>query len=479
MPRVGLVFLDELGWDFGDHPGKAWRARHAVDGPLLPISLAPPPILVAVASKTGSPVWCGAWMRMAGRLVVATAPDAVDEETRGRFPGATWVEGADDAGVSRALSEASRLTSDASWRWLAPERAPSPVSGAPTVGPWIEVEWSPVHGVAALASPLCAPDGQPALLLPGCGARLELLTGLRVPVPGLGPAPAGSHLTFAAAASGEAWTCGVETGPGAAVPVFDAFGRAIGVDPWQRVAWVGDRCRFGWCVPTAEGLAHWCINAHEWPCGHAKDIWSIEDNDPLWVQLAPDASACLSVYEHDALITPGAPVRWRDLGTLAVAERVRGAPWALLYQQDPAVTSFHGDPLDPDDEAGRGRHATVTLGPCAAARYCVGLEAPTYRLIGETVTRLGGPANEWVVYDDAHRERQRHPGRLLGGWDRWVVVLEGELLARIDLFTGERTPLGSPGRPFTDVVPIAGTARVLLVQAPETRDATTAWIRAV
>jgi hypothetical protein len=239
-------------------------------------------------------------------------------------------------------------------------------------------------------------------------------------------------------------------------------GRPIGIDPSARVAWAGGRCMFEWYVLTAAGPACWTPSSHDWPDGHGKKLYGYEDNEPLWVHLAPDASACLSVYEHDALLTPGLPLRWRAAGPVALAERSRGQPRALFFQRAGGDESFPGDPAVGDEDA-RDRFATVSLGPSDALRYVVGLDAPTWRLIGESGERLGGPEASFVIFDTSHRAARRGEGRLLAGWDRWIVLERGAQLVREDLITGAIEALGPAGREVTGAVAIPGSPNVVLV----------------
>ncbi len=467
-PSVGLVFLDDLQafapWSSDRAPG--WRAERGLDGPLLPPTVQPPLVVVAVARSAVHLRSSAPWLQLAARVVVVALPEV--EAARDALPGAEWFVAAReldlDARLDEALAAATDVAEDGAWTWLVDGGEPAP---AAPPGEWLEV--TRPEDPAALAPRLCARGGRPALFEPAAGALLDLLTGERADVGAPWASDAGP--VIAVAPSGRAWFWSPDgrgtfhwAEEGAAPEVTEGRwgGQAIGVDPAGRVAWAGYRTTFHWWVPGRRRPVFFTPSAHEWPCGHAKKLYGFEDNDPCWVHLAPDAAACLSIYAHDVLLTPGLPLRWRDVGGHALAERARGEPRALLFHRSDEPDGFPADPLEAEEDA-RDRRATVTLGPTAAARYAVGLEATTYRLAGGQVTRLGGPADAWVVFDDAHREVQRRPGRLLAGWDRTVVVLRDERLRRVDLLTGDDEDLGPPGRPVAEALAVPGTRNVLLV----------------
>lgn len=261
----------------------------------------------------------------------------------------------------------------------------------------------------------------------------------------------------------EGWRVhGRQTSPG----VDDGWGRAIGVEPGGRAAWTGGRCWFQWRVPTPDGPAWWTPSNHGWPDGHAKKLYGFQDNDPLWVHVAPDGSACLSVYEHDALLTPGLPLRWRDVGGgVAVAERAsRAEPRALFFERADGDQGFPGDPSTGDEDA-RDAFATVCLGPSPGRRYTVGRSRPTWRLRGEHGVRLGGPGGGWAVFDEDHAEVLSGPEELLAGVDRWLLLAADDGLIRLDLVTEARATIGPAGRPITFALAVPATPNILLVSA--------------
>src|SRR5690606_2117203 len=204
---------------------------------------------------------------------------------------------------------------DGAWTtWSAP-----PSRAAAPAGPWIS--WAPprwraddeltlVDVLRHLAPQLCV-DG-PALLDAVAGERIDLWSGARRPIAALAGAsdvwspvaatPDGARWLSPAAGDGaRRWRLD-GTAPSEALP--GTYGRSLRGEPGARGAWAGLRCRFDWYVLTAAGPAYWTPSSHGWPDGHAKKLYGVENNEPLWVHLAPDASACLSVYEHDALLTP-------------------------------------------------------------------------------------------------------------------------------------------------------------------------------
>lgn len=209
----------------------------------------------------------------------------------------------------------------------------------------------------------------------------------------------------------------------------------------------------------------WTPSSHDWPCGHSKKLYGYEDNDPLYVQLSADGSTCLSVYDHDSMITPGLPLRWRQLGGFALGERMRGEPRTVLFERQEGDDAFPADPYDSHDDDARDRRAVVTLGPSEQLRYVVGLAAPVYQILGEAVTRLDETQGRggWCVFDSQHHLVRRGAGRLLTGWDRWLVIEEDGQLRREDLLSGERQPLGAAEHPITFAHAFAGSPNALLV----------------
>lgn len=326
-----------------------------------------------------------------------------------------------------------------------------------------------------LAASLCWPAAGPALLDAAAGERLDLQSGNRTARPGLGGAerwrpiaahPDGDRWLRGHPGRPTGWSLDGSAGPGARQT--DGWGSPIGIDPGGLVAWTGGRCRFSWRVLTERGPAFWTPSNHAWPSGHGKKLYGYEDNDPLFVQLSADGTTCLSVYEHDALITPGVPLRWRSVdtasGTFALAERARGEPRALLFERSDDEDGFPGDPYEAEEDA-RDRRAVVTLGPSPQLRYAVGLHAPVYRLAAGKVERIDGACGGagWAVFDEQHQLVRCGRGRLLCGWDRWLHLEEDGQLRREDLLSGERLPLGAVDRPVVFAHALVGSGHAVLL----------------
>lgn len=381
--------------------------------------------------------------------------------------------------IDRAIRLARETPSLSSWDTFSPGE-PLPVHGP---GPWIDwaievperfASFLDITEVLRLLAPaLCHPQGRPAVLDGMAGVRIDLQTGHRESIARLAGS---SHLwsPIAAMPDGESWLTGAGRhtfsldGARTSVSFPGGWGSPIGIDPSAKLAWSGGRCYFHFRVLTNDGPVYWTPSSHDWPCGHGKKLYGYKDNDPLYVSLSADASVCLSVYEHDTLLTPGLPLRWRDVGGLALAERVRGEPRALLFWRADGDDGFPGNPYEADEDA-RDGFVVATIGPSRDARYTVSLEKPTYRLAGDRVVRLGGPDEGWIVCNDRHEIVYRSPGRLLGGWGSWVVVEIDGTVYRQNIETGERDLITAVDRPITAAVSIAGSANVVLVNVDEGR----------
>jgi hypothetical protein len=170
---------------------------------------------------------------------------------------------------------------------------------------------------------------------------------------------------------------------------------------------------------------------------------------------------CLSVYEHDVLLSPAPPIRWRKNHSIAVAERTRGEPRAVFFVRREDPEAFPGDPALGDEDA-RDYRADVCLGPSADRRYTVGLSKPTWRLIGEKAHLLGGPEAGWVVYNSRHEPVLAGHGKLLAGWHRWIVFIAGPDLIRLDLETDERTYLCTVDIDVDFAIAIPGSPNVII-----------------
>lgn len=499
-PAIGLVFLDDLhsfGMWISDR-APAWARERNLDGALLSPRISPPPITIVVARTLTWSMLEGsaAWLRLAERVIIVL--DSTDDPTTGdpdapelealqrdelaaalqsrvHFIAATK-ETWEDA-IDEALRLARKTMTQGTW---APFR-PLSLASALGPGPWIDwaIPKSTSYGIDLadvlrfLAPALCRPQGRPSLLDGLEGTRIDLQTGRRESIPDL----AGTSSLWrpiAATPDGKHWLQVVERngfrleGAQPSVVLPGGWGSPIGVDPSGQIAWAGGRCWFHFRVLTEQGVAYWTPSNHDWPCGHGKKLYGYEDNNPLFVHLAADASACLSTYEHDTLLTPQLPLVWRDVGEFALAERKRGEPRALLFCRADGDDVFPGDPYEADEDA-RDEFAVATLGPSSEVGYTVSLEKPTYRLAADRVERLGGPDGGWIVCNDRHEVVRRSSGRLLGGWGPWVVVEKDGALHREDLVTGNREWLGFAGRAVHAAVPIVGSPNVVLVNLEEAR----------
>lgn len=497
----GLLILDDLHsfapWSQRHAP--AWRALLPEGGEMLPPTALPPPGLVVVARTLTSALlemsvpWLRGARRVALLLDTADEPDRRGDPERAELAEMEQVELREALGNVVWLREVSprdleahgpalvaealaRVRGDEPWpAW----RQPAPTPAAPP-GPWLP--WSPPRwskdyppglddAHRHLAAGLTLTPRGPALLDALAGERLDLATGAREPLPSLAAQasvyqplaalPGGARwLGAAPAPRGTAWRFSGAAGHGPAAA--GGYGRAIGVDPSGQVAWTGDRCWFQWRAVQEDRPAFWTPSAHGWPDGHGKKLYGYQDNDPLHVHLAPDASAALSTYEHDVLLTDGLPLRWRRVGGVAVPERRYGEPRALFFERADGDGGFPGDPTIGDEDA-RDHSPVVSLGPSPRRRVVVGLTEATWRLRGEVGERLGGPDGGWVVFAEDHRPVHRGEGRLLAGWHRWIVVLRGERLARVDLETDAEQDLGPAGATVTLAVAVPGSPNVVLL----------------
>jgi hypothetical protein len=502
---IGLLFLDDLRsfapW-ISDH-APSWAQARGLDGPYLPPTVSPPPVAIVVMRAL---VWSSLelaadWLAGAAAIVIVVDPTGdieadeselhelrtfEREQLRERLEvelafidvGSAGLEAAIDEALAVAEQLAAELAPESDWPALE-SFEPSTVSPS---GRWFswrspqlpERNLELIDVLRALVTGLCRVDGRPALLDGGTGERIDLQHGTREPIADLGGA-ADRYRPIAAHPHGHAWlraelgpdrTSAWSLGPEPARASTGGWGRPIGIDPTARVAWTGGRCYFDWRVLGPRGPALWTPSSHDWPCGHGKKLYGYADNDPLFVHLAADASACMSVYEHDTLITPGLPLRWRDLGRFALAERTRGHPRALLFVHEGGEAAFPSDPFEADEDA-RDRFVVASLGPSPTAAYVVSLELPTYRLVDDVVSYLG-QGDEWQVYDVEHRVVWRERGRMLAGWGPWLTFERDATLWRTDLRDRSCVRLAVVDRSIAAAVALAGTPSVVLISlSPE------------
>ena len=480
MSRVGLLFLDDLAmrgpW-LGDRGGTWLERRGRTQGRPLPLVTAPPPVLVVVVDRGDRLVHSAPWLRTAGGLLLiftqvdADAEPVVVEERAKLVAGLgnvvdVWLpapEAVDDA-IDDALAMGSEVAAGV---WT-PIRPGLVVEDAVRPGSWRA--WEPMgqgardldgdEVLGELARSICRPAAGVWALELSTGGMLDLTTGVSVDAPGLGD----SVGNVAAMPDGRGWLGSGWAVQGASPtpPMPGGDGRPLGVDPAVRALWGGRSCVFHWRVMTTDGAAFWASSSHDFPGGHGKKLYLYKDNEPLWVHLAPDASACLSVYEHDVLLAPGLPVRWHDVNGVALLRRAQ-EPRAVFFQRADGGEGYPAEPAFGEEDA-RDRRATVTLGPSAALRYVVGFDEATWRFVGEDGVRIGGPGEGWAAYSEGHDLVRRGEGRLLAGWHRWIVTREGDTLWRTDLESGARTALGGVDRPITEAVAVVGTPNVVLLQ---------------
>ena len=219
------------------------------------------------------------------------------------------------------------------------------------------------------------------------------------------------------------------------------FGLPVGFDPTHPLATSGFRCTFTWHFVTERARAELCTSSHDWPCGHAKKLWGYKDNQPVVVAVAPDASAYVSTFEHDALVSSDVPMRWRLAGDLAVADwppDPAADPLRALLFCTGEIPWPQGDPLDAQDDDQRAFAPAVVLGPDAICGYAVDLNHPTYRIRGERSERIDDGTGGYAIFDARHALVRRGEGRLLAGWFGVATILHEGQLFREDLATGAR-----------------------------------------
>jgi hypothetical protein len=254
------------------------------------------------------------------------------------------------------------------------------------------------------------------------------------------------------------------TDDGRVLQKVPGFGSApLGFDPRWPIGWTGQRLMFFWQFARDGRMGMIAPAAHDWPCGHAKKLYGNENNYPRWVHMASPADAYLSVFDHDVIVASAVPMYWEDRGGIAAGVWPPPDPLrALIFTSDRADRELASWELT--DEDVRGDVPAVVLGDSDEVRYAVSLEKETYRMRGKEVEQLSPGGGGFAVYDAGHRVVRTAAGRLLGGWGGVATVEHEGQLFREDLASGARRPLGASDRPFTRVLPIAGTENVLLVQ---------------
>jgi hypothetical protein len=212
---------------------------------------------------------------------------------------------------------------------------------------------------------------------------------------------------------------------------------------------------------------------HDDPLPAAK-VYGFDDNEPVQVTLAPDASVYATRFGHDVLVTSAVPIGWHRAGEVGVAAFAHDRRRAIFFARSPAHAKAHAtEAAELDDIDARDLAPCVVIGPDEQTRYAVDLTFAVHRIVAtkcgpDEITHLGGPDGGFAVFDADHRLVRRGSGRLLGGWFRWATIEEGGHYWREDLATGERMRLGqvrsapSDGADV-DVLAIPGARNVLLV----------------
>jgi hypothetical protein len=359
-----------------------------------------------------------------------------------------------------------------------PARAPKDVAARP--GPWIQLPDPDVfrHRPGLLAAALCFREGRPALVDMRAGRAIDLHSG---EVARIG-APMSTHFwavdldgrrALVRSAEPPVRTDLIDLAGGRPVATYEGLGVPIGFDPLGGHAWAGGRCIFDWLWAMDGELGMLTRCEHDWPCGHAKKQYGYLDNDPLWVHVAADRGAYLSMYEKDAVIASHVPLRWVRWTAVSVQRtEVRDDPLrALFYAREPDGR------MDQEaiEEDARDTRPVMTLGPDDAMRYALDLRHLVVRVQGDTATEVGGPEAAYAAFDAQHRLVRKSPGRLLGGWGGWLTVLDHEHLFRSPIGTGARRFLCAVEMEPDYALPIPATPHVVLVRERED----TVWLRFV
>lgn len=439
-PPVGLLFVsDVLGrYAWSDREGpEALAAFGYPAGVLLPPVLGSPDPVVLVVDRFEDLARL-AWLEEVRTIVVRPrAEDAFEEEL--------WQEVLDDFGATRTFvgRDSLLVALDAALE-LAPREALVPAARGPLPrlesGPWVSFtppaahQPMPTRLLRALRS---TPDG---VFLDGDEGAIDLATGAAVARRArVRPERSGRNH----------WRHGEQ-------PAIEGpYGYWLHEDPFGRVGWSGMRCVFDWWLRRGEQLVPWVPSEHDWPLGHGKKLWGYENNDPVRIELAPNAERTLSHYGHDVLLTGGLPLRWRAYGPIAVAERFTQRFRALFYAADPELEGL-GDPWNSDDEDGRHRAPVVALGP--GATYAVDQQAASWRLTASGLTQLEGRGT--VLYDESHNVRDRRGGSLLGGSCGRLVLQQGNGMVDWD---GHGALAAN--RPLGGAVPVGNRANLVVWDA--------------
>jgi len=486
-PRIGLLDLRDLfehPWQHHEMPG------HLAALGLEPVARAagfraftPPPCVVVVVDGVSSGYLApfADWLAQASRLVVVRQwaqtdetladPDLVGlvDEEWGMLDGLANAvindrRGADPEPLRRALDQA-RAFAETVPDWGADVAVERPMAALRS-GSWLSLEtgrWESLPSASEIAH-----DGRTAYLFDSdSGARTFLPLDGSVPLlrrTGELAMPTPDRTAYLRFRNHEKEHELRAVDDGRVLQMVSGFGYdPLGFDPRWPIGWTGQRLMFFWQFARDGRMGMIAPAAHDWPCGHAKKLFGNEDNDPRWVHLASRADAYLSVFDHDVIVASAVPMYWEDRGGAAVAVWPPPDPLrALIFTSDEEQRMVWD--ANPGEENSRGDVPAVVLGESDEVRYAVSLEKETYRMRGKEVEQLSPGGGGFAVYDAGHRVVRMAAGRLLGGWGGIATVEHEGQLFREDLSSGARRPLGPSDRPFTHVLPIAGTENVLLVQ---------------
>lgn len=491
-PTTGVLFLDDL---FGHHGSTALRAESWRDpGPeWLPPSVLPPAALVVVSRSLQMSELrrLVPWLSLAERvgLVFDERQEptlAVDaelqevarlerEELAASLGNIVWV-----SGTRRSVHTAIEEAVAAVGRAAPPARVvPTESRRAATPGPWIHVNlgaWKTEHDLPGILRRL-----RGAITLGDSITLLERARGLAIDLETGDPSAAHPELAseaidVIALPGARSWVSLEPRKPRQHRPATvrirgiegseptPVWGQPMGCSPDGRIVWGGLRCVVQWSVRAGGRVRPWTTGRIRWPDTHAKKLFGHLDNIGLWVDLAPDASACLSVMEYDTLLTPGLPVRWHRTEELCVARGVTDHPLRALFFQYTGLYDVPEEECVGAGEEVRGRRATMSLGPNADRRYVVGFDANTWRVLGERCERIGVAGGGYAIFDSQHRVTGWSPERMWAGWDRWVLLetFDG-VFERLDLISDEREPLVAMDRELQACVAVPGSPNFLLV----------------
>lgn len=473
-PAVGIIDLRDLAaypWS-SLHLPKLLADAGLSPGPERWRSWRPPDKLVVIAPMLRPDLveMRISWLSAARAILLVLDPegDLPEEDLRALIE-AEWQERAARIGCVRSIFQLD--PSIPSWLSVLVDRAldlpaessePTEPLAPPSLPSYPRGPWIPVDGPlepADLAPRLCVPGSGPALL--GEGQLRDLASPTGAPLGRQRPweaiSPDGTRLFDG---SGALTTLSRE-------PLHASLGR-VGwptlLDPWHPLGIAGFRCVFHWYYWPGDAIAELCVSSHGWPCGHAKKLWGFKDNCPVTVTVAPDTSAYVSTFEHDALVSSDVPLRWALRGDLAIALPPASVddPLRALFFCTGDIPAPPGDPLDASDDDQRAFAPPVVLGPGGDCRYAVALHTPTYRIRGETSERIDDGTESYAIFDSQHRATRRGEGRLLGGWFQHVTLLARGSLWREDLATGARELLAPADREIAWALPVPGTRNILL-----------------